>query len=126
MVTFDEFLALGLSLPQTAERPTWGELTLRVGEKMFAVGAEGSDSVSIKASPADQAELLAAAPQVYSKAPYVGRFGWVRVRLDLADPEELRDLVTEAWRRTAPKKLVREFDAAQPSNGRRPGDSSAL
>lgn len=47
---------------------------------------------------------------MFSSAPYVGRHGWVSVQLDLVDPEELRDLVVEAWRRTAPKRMVREFD----------------
>ncbi|MFI9275123.1 MmcQ/YjbR family DNA-binding protein [Kitasatospora sp. NPDC052896] len=114
MVTFDEFRALGLALPSAAERPTWGETTLRVGEKIFALGAEGGDTVSVKASPVEQAELVAAEPETFSVAPYVGRFGWVRVRLDLVDREELRGLLTEAWRRTAPKRLVREFDAVNP------------
>ncbi len=114
MVTFEEFLAIGLSLPETTERPTWGESTLRVGEKVLAIGSAEAGAVSVKASKADQAELLAAEPEVFSFAPYVGRFGWVRIRLDLVDPAELRDLLTEAWRRTAPRRLVKAFDAVNP------------
>ncbi|MGA5816240.1 MmcQ/YjbR family DNA-binding protein [Kitasatospora sp. NPDC094028] len=112
MVTFDEFRALALALPEAAQEPTWEIETLRVRHKIFAMGAPEGDSVTVKATPADQAELLAAEPEVFSSARYVGRHGWVSVRLDLVDPEELRDLVTEAWRLTAPKRLVREFDAA--------------
>ncbi|MER7754269.1 MmcQ/YjbR family DNA-binding protein [Kitasatospora sp. NPDC097643] len=111
MVTFDEFRAMALALPEAAQEPTWDIETLRVRGKIFAMGAPGGGSVTVKASPEDQAELLAAEPEVFSAAPYVGRHGWVSVRLDLVDPEELHDLVTEAWRRTAPKRLVREFDA---------------
>jgi len=43
----------------------------------------------------------------------VGRFGWVRVDLDAADPDELRSLVVEAWRRTAPKRVVKAYDSGQ-------------
>jgi hypothetical protein len=43
----------------------------------------------------------------------VGRFGWVRVDLTKADAAEVRRIVEDAWRRTAPKKLVREHDSAQ-------------
>ncbi|MGK4583431.1 hypothetical protein [Kitasatospora sp. HPMI-4] len=46
MVTFDRFLAMGLALPRTTERLTWGtEVTLRVGEKIFAMGTPDSGSV---------------------------------------------------------------------------------
>ncbi|MFD8080695.1 MmcQ/YjbR family DNA-binding protein [Kitasatospora sp. NPDC059722] len=110
MVTFDEFRAMALALPEAAQEPTWEIETLRVRARIFAMGSPEGERVTVKASPEDQAELLAADPEVFSSAPYVGRHGWVSVRLDLVDPEELRDLVTEAWRRTAPKRLVREFD----------------
>jgi hypothetical protein len=36
--------------------------------------------------------------------------GWVGVDLRRVDGEELRELVTEAWLMTAPKRLTRDFD----------------
>ena len=114
MVTFDEFAAMGLALPEAHVRITWGtDHTLRVGEKMFAVGAPESTHVSVKASKEDQAELLAADPGTFSFAPYVGRFGWVRIALESVDPGELEELLAEAWRRTAPRRLVKAFDDAR-------------
>ncbi|MFJ6214692.1 MmcQ/YjbR family DNA-binding protein [Streptomyces sp. NPDC092296] len=115
MVSFDEFRAMGLALPRAAERVTWGTaVTLRVGEKIFAIGRPESGEASVKASREEQTALVAAEPGVFSVAPYVGRFGWVQVALDGVDPGELRDLLTDAWRRTAPGRLVREFDAGGP------------
>ncbi|MFE3505217.1 MmcQ/YjbR family DNA-binding protein [Kitasatospora sp. NPDC059160] len=111
MVTFDEFRAMALALPEAVQEPTWGIQTLRVRGKVFAMGDPDGDSVTVKATREDQAELIAAEPEVFSFARYVGRHGWVSVRLDLVDPEELRDVVTEAWRRTAPKRVVSEHDA---------------
>lgn len=112
MVTFDEFRAMGLALPQTREQVTWGrDVTLRFGEKMFAVGDPEGAHVSVKASKEDQLALIAADPDTFSVAPYVGRFGWVRIALAGIDPEELREILTEAWRRTAPKRVSKEFDA---------------
>jgi hypothetical protein len=111
MVTFDQFLAMGLALPSAAERLTWEtEVTLRVGEKIFAMGTPESGRVCVKASKEEQAALLSADPDTYSVAPYVGRHGWVLIELGRVGADELRELVTEAWRRTAPKKLVRTFD----------------
>ncbi|WP_457029757.1 MmcQ/YjbR family DNA-binding protein [Kitasatospora sp. P5_F3] len=116
MVTFDQFLSMSLALPRATERLTWeSTVTLRVGEKIFAMGTPDSGTVTVKASKEDQAELLAAEPEVYSSAPYVGRHGWVLVRLVGVDPDELRDLLTDAWRSIAPKRLVREFEASGPT-----------
>ncbi|MFF2038969.1 MmcQ/YjbR family DNA-binding protein [Kitasatospora sp. NPDC058170] len=111
MVTFDEFRTMALALPSAVQQPTWEIETLRVGTKIFAMGSPDGATVSVKSTREDQLELLAAEPEVFSFPKYVGRHGWVGVRLDAVDPEELRDLLTEAWRRTAPKRLVKEFDA---------------
>jgi hypothetical protein len=112
MVTFDEFRAMGLALPQARERVTWGtNVTLRLGEKIFALGDPAGTHVSVKASREDQLALIAGDPDTFSVAPYVGRFGWVRIALASVDPGELGEILTEAWRRTAPRRLVKEFDA---------------
>jgi hypothetical protein len=115
MITYAQVRDWVLALPGGREVmvPEWGHPTLRVGDKMFASGAEGSQTMSVKASKEEQAALIAAAPQTYSVAAYVGRFGWVDVRLSTVDPDELRELIVEAWRRTAPKRLVREYDRGQ-------------
>ncbi len=108
---FDQLRQLALGLPEVEEILTWGtDVTFRVRGKMFVVGAPESPSASVKASPEDQSELVATDPDTFSVAPYVGRFGWVRVRLDRVDADEMRGLVTEAWRRTAPKRLVTRYD----------------
>ena len=61
----------------------------------------------------DQAELIAADPETFSVAAYTGRYGWVRVNLSTVDPGELRELIVEAWRRTAPKRAVAAYDAVR-------------
>lgn len=90
----------------------WGHPTLRVNNKMFASGMPGGPTMTVKCTKEEQQELIASQPEVYSIAPYVGRFGWVQVELSKVDAAELHELVVEAWRRTAPKKLVKEFESA--------------
>jgi hypothetical protein len=90
----------------------WGDHpTFRVNNKMFASGAPDSTTMSVKASKEDQAELVASRPETFAVARYVGRFGWIEVQLPNVDEAELRELLTDAWRRTAPKKLVKQLDA---------------
>jgi hypothetical protein len=114
-VTYAKIREWVLALPGTQEVfvDSWGDHTLRCGAKMFVVGDPESSFASVKASREDQAELLASDPETYEKAAYVGRFGWVRVDLTKAGEAELRRIIEDAWRRTAPKKLVREHDSAQ-------------
>lgn len=112
-VTYEEVRDWVLALPggREVEVPAWGHATLRYGDKMFASGKCGSDVMSVKATLEEQAELIAAEPGVYEKSAYTGRFGWVRVELAKVDRDELHDLVVDAWRRTAPKRVVKAWEA---------------
>jgi hypothetical protein len=110
-LTYEQVREWALALPGTAEVfvAEWGHPTLRVNNKMFAVGAPGSTTLTLKASTEDQAELIAADPDTFSIAPYTGRYGWVLVQLSTVDRAELRDLIVEAWRLTAPKRLAAAY-----------------
>jgi hypothetical protein len=114
-VTYDELREWVLALPGTREVfvDSWNHFTLRYGEKMFASGDPKLPTASVKASLQDQTELIASAPDTYQKAAYVGRYGWVTVTLANADAAELRRIVEDAWRATAPKKVIRAHDSAQ-------------
>jgi hypothetical protein len=107
MPTFDDVRRLALGLPETDEHVTWGtDVNFRVGNKMFAIGGDGSDRVSIKASLETQAELLDMDPVTFARSAYVGRFGWVTVDLGRVDLGLLESLIRGAWRRTAPKSIA--------------------
>jgi hypothetical protein len=106
-VTIDDVRRMALALPEAEERLTWEtDITFRVRDKIFAIGGEGADRVSIKAGLETQAELIELDPATFAKSAYVGRFGWITVDLDRVDPILLASLVREAWRRTAPKRLA--------------------
>jgi hypothetical protein len=109
MATFADVRRLALALPEAEEVVTWGtDLTFRVRGKIFAITGEGADGVSIKATLDAQEDLLALDPKTFSKAAYTGRFGWVDVRLAGVDEAMLGGLLENAWRQTAPKRLLRE------------------
>jgi hypothetical protein len=57
------------SLPETEEVLTWGtDATFRVRGKIFAIGADDSHNLSVKATPATQAELIDLDPATFSVA----------------------------------------------------------
>jgi hypothetical protein len=112
MAEFSDAQRIVASLPEGKEVfvAEWGHPTFRVRGKMFATGSPDSPTMSVKASREDQAELVAARPDVFEPAPYVGRYGWVQLQLSKVDESELRELLIEAWRRTAPKRVVAAYD----------------
>ena len=105
------FRTVALSLPEAEERETWGEATFRVRNRIFAMLDGDGRRASVKASREEQAALLAADPATFFFPSYVGVHGWVGVVVRTADATEVRELLTEAWRMTAPKRLVVAFDA---------------
>lgn len=110
-MTYDDVRRIALGLPEVEEKLTWeSDLTLRVRDKIFAIGGEKWERVSIKASLEQQAELLEMDPRTFAKSAYVGRFGWVTVDLGRVDPGLLESLLRDAWRRTAPRRLAATLD----------------
>ncbi|MEA2544945.1 MAG: hypothetical protein QOI09_218 [Chloroflexota bacterium] len=113
MPTFDDVRLMAMALPEAEEVLTWEtDITFRVRGKIFAIGGEGADRVSIKAGLETQAELIDLDPETFASSAYVGRFGWVTVDLGRVDPELLANLLREAWRRTAPKRLAATLENA--------------
>lgn len=111
-VTLAKVRKLCLALPEVTEELTWEvEATWRIRGKIFVMGSDESPTISVKTSREEQEELLATDPKTFTSAPYVGRFGWTSIRLAGVDEAHLHELIVEAWRRTAPKKLVKAYDA---------------
>ena len=104
---------LCLALPEAHEVEAWGEPTFRVRNKLFAMYAaagnhhgDGRAAVWIKAAPHNQELLVRSAPARFFVPPYVGPSGWVGVWLDGAvDWDEVAELLRDAYRMTAPKRL---------------------
>jgi len=109
-VTFKQLQRLCLSLPEVEERETWGDLTFRVRDKIFVIASPDGPTASVKASLDDQAGLLEMDPETFSRSAYVGRFGWVRVQLKRLSPELGDRLIRNAWRLTAPRRLVSKLE----------------
>ena len=107
MPTFQDVREISLGLPEVEEHVTWGsDVNFRIRNKMFAIGGDEADHVSIKSNLTTQADLIDLGPETFASAAYVGRFGWVTVDLARVDADLLSTLLTEAWRRTAPKRLA--------------------
>ena len=83
-----------------------GHPTFRIRDRIFVIMASDGSGGSIKTSPGEQGELMAAFPEAVRSASYVGRYGWVDVDFAGVPDEVLREIIEGAWARTAPKRLA--------------------
>jgi hypothetical protein len=106
-----DLLDLAASLPEAGEREYRDGATIFTfrGRGMGYVSADGRH-LYVKTTLDERHALVDSQPEVYREWYTSGRFGWVRVRLDLVDLDEAGELVLEAFRLTAPKTVVREYD----------------
>ena len=111
MSSGEDLREIALSLPEASERETWGSATFRVREKIFVIMSGDGAGASVKATKDEQSALIAEDPETFTYPAYVGQHGWIGVDVQRIRDEHLRELVTEAWRMTAPKRVVRAFDA---------------
>jgi hypothetical protein len=114
MPTGDDLRRVALELPEATEKLTWEvHPTFRVRDKIFAILSEDGASVRVKGTPEQQRALVGSDPETFSVPSHVGRYGWIGIQLERIDPEELREIVIEAWLRTAPRRLVKAYEAAE-------------
>lgn len=106
------------ALPGAQEKISHGEPTWFAGAgKVFAMIDDhhhGSPHLSVwlPAPSGVQETLVSADPARYFRPPYVGQRGWVGVVLDARpDWRVVADLVEEAYRLVATKRLVAQLDA---------------
>jgi hypothetical protein len=111
--TSTQLVQMSTGLPEVVlkESDTWTNITFK--GKGFAWVDHTENRAMIKAHRDERDALLATAPEVYEAGWATNSSAWVKVRLELADPEEVYELLEEGWRMTATKKVVRAFDESR-------------
>jgi hypothetical protein len=121
---WEDVRRIALSLPETSERPQWGNASWRVRNKAFvwerplrasdlrALGDAAPDGpilgARVEHEGAKQA-MIADDPSVYFTTPHFDGYAAVLVRLDEISLDELHEVIVEAWLCQAPKRLAQEF-----------------
>ena len=107
---------LCLALPETTERLSHGAPTFFVRDKKTFVTfmdnhhGDGRLAIWCHAPLGMQEMLVEQDPERFFVPPYVGHRGWVGVRLERnADWDEVADLIEDAYRMVAPKRLVAQL-----------------
>lgn len=110
-MTADEFRSLALTLPETSEGAHMGHADFRVRGKIFATLGPAEEWGMVKLTPDLQASFVATQPHAFQPIPGGwGRRGATKVILEAAEELTVRQALLAAWRNTAPKRLVLEYD----------------
>ncbi|MCB1054764.1 MAG: MmcQ/YjbR family DNA-binding protein [Acidobacteria bacterium] len=108
---------LCLALPETNERLSHGEPTFFIRDKKVFVNYADhhhDDRLAFWCAAPDGAQelLVRQHPARFFVPPYVGHRGWLGVYLDVpVDWDEISDLVLAAYKRVAPRTLVKRLES---------------
>ena len=91
----------------------FGHMTFRVGKKGFVIVGHNEEALSfcVKSDPTTQTLLIKRGP--YYRTPYIGQHGWVSLDAEgKINWKEVEELVVDAYRLAAPKKILKQMDSA--------------
>lgn len=133
MATWEDVRRIALSLPETSEKVSWGSAMWTVGGKGFvwerplgksdlaALGpaAPTGQILGVRVRDLDEKEvLIASQPDLFFTIPHLDGYPAVLVLLDVVEPDELEELIVEAWLDRAPKRLAAAYLAEhEPGEG---------
>jgi hypothetical protein len=107
MVTAADVRAVALSLPRTEEHLIRDHVKFRVGKIVYVSISPDELTMGFAFPKEQRAALIASEPDKFA-LPRLSdqRFHWVHARMSALDPDEMRELVIDAWRMVVPKKVA--------------------
>ena len=100
--------AVALKLPEVTEAPHFHYGSWRVRGKIFATLPPGDETLHLFVGEAVREWVLALAPEACERLLWGKKVLGLRVSLEQAPPDLLRQLVHLAWAEKAPKALVKQ------------------
>lgn len=106
MVSWDDVVAMARRLPEVEESTWYRTPALKVRGKGFArLRTDAEGWLVLMCSLEEKEALLASGGPAYRTTPHYDGYGAILVDLDQVEPDQLGELVAEAWRLTAPARL---------------------
>ena len=111
MASWADVVAAGADLPGVEESTWYGTEALKVRGKGFCrLRDEGATLVVPVVDLEDKEALLRSDPDVFFTIPHYDGHASVLVRLEAVERDELAELLTDAWRTRAPKRLAASLE----------------
>lgn len=110
-MTADEYRKMALAFPESSEESHMDHPDFRVKGKIFATLGAEEEWGALKLTPEQQEFLTRAEPAAFKPASGAwGKRGYTIVTLSEVNERDARHALTQAWRNTAPKQIVKQFD----------------
>jgi hypothetical protein len=110
---WDDVIAIGERFPGVEVSTSYGRPALKVAGKFMCAIRENPDAFVFRVLDVpDQQALLQGEPDVFFTTPHYDGWPYVLVRMDTVGTEQLEELIEDAWRIRASKKLVTEYERA--------------
>jgi len=107
MITAADVRAVALPLPRTEEHLIRDYTKFRVGKIVYASISPDELMMGFAFPNEQRAALIASEPDKFTMPRLSDqRFHWICARMAALSPDEMRELVTDAWRMVVPKKVV--------------------
>ena len=118
MVTAAEVRKIASALPRTTERVVRDRLKFYLGRIVYLALSPDETTMGFAFPKEERAALVASEPDKFQlPVPSDLRYHWVRARLSELDRAELEELVTEAWRMCAPKRVAAAYFQERSADG---------
>jgi hypothetical protein len=111
MPEWNDVVDVGSRLLGVEVTTSYGTPALKVRDKLICRLRTNPDALVVRViDMEDRDALVRGNPDAFFITPHYQEYPYVLVRLDAVDPAELGELVEDAWRTQAPKRLVAEHD----------------
>ena len=105
-MTVQEVRKFALALPEAVEQEHWGNPSFRIRGKIFATLPD-EGHVNVMLDPFDVEPVVRDDPRSCEELMWGKQLVGVRVSSKQASPTMIKSLLEAAWRRKAPKRLLR-------------------
>jgi hypothetical protein len=99
-----------LALPGVVEGTSYGTPAFRVNKGFICRFHQDGKSLVVPLDMDDREIVMRVDPESFYITDHYRNYPYVLARLGTVDRDALRDLLEEAWRRQAPKRLIEEME----------------
>ena len=99
---------IALSFPGVEEGTSYGTLAFRVSKKFLCRMKEDGESLAIRMDFAEREMLIEGEPATFYITDHYRNYEMVLIHLSKVHPEELKRIFSNAWRKYAGNRLLKE------------------
>ncbi len=117
-MTFDDVRAFAFKLPGVTDGTAYGHPCLKAHGKFLARVWDDGDTLVCPGVSFDEREMLIEAePETFFVTDHYKGYPYILIRLSRVDAGTVQRLLERRWRATAPKKLLKTYDAQRTVDG---------